>query len=234
MASRSQQAAKRRNAPPVKQQRPWGLIAAGVAIALFAVSVIGYAATRKEFDPRNPDIAGLVSEESESADHREGAVAYDRAPPMGGPHGGTPQACAVYEAQIPSEYVLHSMEHGAVWLTYRPDLAEAEVAKLRGLVEGNRYRILSPFDGQPSPIVATAWGKQLQLDSTDDPRLSRFLRAFTNGPDAPERGAQCAGNTSTGSLGEPAPEPVTTAPTAPSAPSAPSAVATVAPSASAS
>ena len=202
MASRTQQAAKRRNAPPVKQQRPWGLIAGGVAILVFAVAVIGYAATRKEFDPLNPDIDGLVSEEFEGADHRDGPIAYEQTPPLGGPHNATAQQCAVYDAPIPNEYAVHSLEHGAVWITYRPDLPAGQVEDLRELVEGNRHRMLSPYEGLPAPIVASAWGKQLKLESAGDPRLKRFLRAFTAGPQAPERGAACSGSSATGDLGE--------------------------------
>ena len=202
MASRSQQAAKRRNAPPVKQQRPWGLIAGGVAIAIFAVAVIGYAATREEFDPRNPDISGLVSKEFEGANHRDGPIAYEETPPMGGPHNAGAQQCAVYDAAIPNEYAVHSLEHGAVWITYQPDLPGGQVEDLRKLVEGNRYRMLSPYEGLPSPVVASAWGKQLKLDSASDPRLKRFLRAFTSGPQAPEQGASCTGSSATGSLGD--------------------------------
>jgi hypothetical protein len=50
----------------------------------------------------------------------------------------------------------------------------------------------------PSPVVASAWGKQLRLDGAGDPRLERFVSAFQQGPQTPEPGAAC-----TGGVGEP-------------------------------
>ena len=206
MASR-QRAKKRRDTSPVKKKRSWGFIAAGAAVTFFGVAVIGYAATREPFDPEHPDIAGLTEKHFEGSGHQDGPIAYEESPPFGGPHNATPQTCAVYAAPIPNENALHSLEHGAVWITYRPDLPDSELDALRELVEGRPSRMLSPFDGLQSPIVASAWGQQLKLDSADDQRLDRFLRAFTNGAQAPEQGAACQGNTSTGSLG-PAPPPL--------------------------
>ena len=46
--------------------------------------------------------------------------------------------------------------------------------------------------------MATAWGKQLKLESPEDPDLERFVRAYRQGPQTPEPGAVC-----TGGVGEP-------------------------------
>jgi hypothetical protein len=68
------------------------------------------------------------------------------------------------------------------------------VSKYRG---SSRYVILSPYPGLPSPVVASAWGKQLQLPSVSDPRLGQFIDYFRQGPQTPEPGATCAGGTGT-------------------------------------
>ena len=44
-----------------------------------------------------------------------------------------------------------------------------------------------------SPVVATAWGRQLAQDSVDLPRLSAFVDTFAQGPQTPELGAPCTG-----------------------------------------
>jgi hypothetical protein len=90
------------------------------------------------------------------------------------------------------------MEHGAVWVTYRPDLAQADVTKLRDLVHGKPYVLLSPYPNLPSPVVASAWGLQLKLDKADDARLAQFISEYANGPQNPEPGAPCSG-----AMGEP-------------------------------
>ena len=45
----------------------------------------------------------------------------------------------------------------------------------------NRYLLLSPYPGQHAPVVATAWGAQLSLDSVSDPRLLAFLEHYIGG-----------------------------------------------------
>ena len=50
--------------------------------------------------------------------------------------------------------------------------------------------LVSPWvQGLPSPIVATAWGRQLQLQSVSDPRLLQFVRLYAN--QGPEINARC-------------------------------------------
>jgi hypothetical protein len=87
------------------------------------------------------------------------------------------------------------MEHGAVWITYRPDLPRPQIEKLRGLALSQTYILASPYPSLPSPVVASAWGKQLRLESAEDPRLEQFVRAFRLGSQTPEPGAPCARGT---------------------------------------
>jgi hypothetical protein len=126
--------------------------------------------------------------------HIDTPVDYPQKPPVGGPHSPVWQNCAFYGTPILSEHGVHSMEHGAVWITFDPKLASAQIGLIKKLVKGQV--LASPFDGLPSPVVATAWGKQLQLQSADDPRLAQFVKYFANGPQTPEPGAVCSGGTS--------------------------------------
>ena len=93
------------------------------------------------------------------------------------------------------ENAVHTMEHGAVWITYGPDLPQAQKDEIRGLVEGQTCMLASPYPDLSSPIVASAWGKQLTLESADDPDLEQFIRAYRQGPQTPEPGASCTGGT---------------------------------------
>ena len=105
------------------------------------------------------------------------------------------QNCGFYSQPIPSERAVHSMEHGAAWITFRPDLDDADVRRLRDLA--GVYVLVSPFENLPNPVVANAWGRQLRLDSVSDPRLESFIRAFRQGPQTPEPGARCTGGAGT-------------------------------------
>jgi hypothetical protein len=123
--------------------------------------------------------------------HVEGPVSYPQTPPVGGNHSPIWQNCGFYDTPIPNESAVHSLEHSAVWITYQPDLPEEEVDALRQLAHRQPYVLVSPFPDLPAPIVASAWGYQVALDSSDDPRLGEFVRAFRLGSKAPERGAPC-------------------------------------------
>jgi hypothetical protein len=134
--------------------------------------------------------------------HQSGPIDYDHLPPAGGLHNPVWQTCGFYDASIPNETAVHSLEHGAVWITYRPDLPGDQIERLRKLAEGQSHLLVSPFPDLRAPIVATAWGVQLDLDSVDDPRLVEFVSQYRQNPEtAPEPGATCS-NGYSGTLAE--------------------------------
>jgi predicted small secreted protein len=127
-----------------------------------------------------------------SRDHTKEPVDYPQSPPVGGPHNPIWQNCGFYSKPVRDENAVHSMEHGAVWITYAPDLPKDRVEKIKSLTQKS-YVLASPYPGLPAPLVASAWGKQLRLNSTNDPRLEQFVRAYRQGPQTPEPGAPCRG-----------------------------------------
>ena len=130
--------------------------------------------------------------------HVETAVVYPQSPPVGGDHNPAWQNCGFYPDAVQNETAVHSMEHGAVWITYRPDLATAEVDTLRALTANQPYLLITPFPGLTSPVVLTAWGHQLAVDSASDPRFAAFVSTYQQGAQTLEPGAPC-----TGAIGQP-------------------------------
>jgi len=147
--------------------------------------------------------------------HVDGPVTYAVTPPVGGPHNGIWMNAGVYTKPIPSERAVHNMEHGAVWITYQPDLPASQVAALTAFVteqslipetgetasgapttNSNRYIDLSPWATRslPAPIVISAWGHQLRLTSATDSRMQTFVDTFRDKPAySPEYGAAVDG-----------------------------------------
>ncbi len=125
--------------------------------------------------------------------HTEGSVPYSPIPPVGGPHNPVLQNCGFYDTPVRDENAVHSLEHGAVWITYSPDLPVDQVEALRALASGHTHVLVSPYPGLPAPVVASAWENQLRLESADDPRLASFVTRFRQGPQTPEPGASCTG-----------------------------------------
>jgi hypothetical protein len=127
----------------------------------------------------------------------EGEVQYDRDPPTNGEHSPMWQNCGFYSEPIDEETAVHSMDHGVVWITYRPDLPAEQIEQLRPYGD-EKYVIVSPYPDLPAPVVATAWRNQIYLDGVNDPRLREFVDEFRISELAPLSGNRCVGG-----VGEP-------------------------------
>lgn len=165
----------------------------GIAAILIAIVIFNISKNQS-----SKVIEGVESFSNLKREHTSEPITYPLDPPVGGEHNSVWQNCGVYSESIASENAVHTLEHGAVWIAYQPDLSTEEVDKLQSLTRQSSYRLLSPYPDLPSPIVISAWGYQLQLDSADDPRLTSFIEQYELNPAGPEPGATC-----TGGIGEP-------------------------------
>ena len=143
-----------------------------------------------------PSLDDIQTYNDLSQDHVEGEVEYEQTPPVGGPHAGQWLNCGFYSEPVPAENAVHSMEHGAVWITY----GEGVDTSLLPRLPSDEFVLVTPFEDLPAPVVASAWGIQLLLDGPEDSRLERFIEVYANGPQTPEPGAPCEGG-----VGEPEP-----------------------------
>lgn len=186
--SRQERRAAARSGPSPRH-RGW-LLWAVAAIAVVGLAVL-LLASRRSGTAGSP--AGVERFAVPTRFHTQGRVSYPQTPPAGGDHAPIWENCGFYSAEIPSETGVHSLEHGSVWITYRPDLPPDQIETLRRIARSQTFILVTPFPGLPAPVVASAWGAQLQLDSAADPRLGDFVRAFRLGPQTPEPGAPCTG-----------------------------------------
>jgi Protein of unknown function (DUF3105) len=120
----------------------------------------------------------------------EGPIDYERHPPTNGDHAPIWQNCGFYEKPIEDRHAVHSLDHGVVWITYRPDLPEQQLKALRPYGKQN-YVMLSPYPGQDAPLIATSWRVQLELNGAADPRLRQFVNEFKISELAPLSGNRC-------------------------------------------
>ncbi len=202
----------RRPVAPVKvaSARPWGTIAMFTAVGVAAVAIIGYtawASTRKPptWEDKIDKISGVHDFRKDKVswltrNHKQGPLKYQTTPPVGGDHNPLWQNCSgdVYNAQIPNEHAVHSLEHGAVWITYRPGLPKDQITALSKKVSGQDYTFMSPYPGLDKPISIQVWGIQLKVDKADDERIDKFI-STGRGNASQEPGASCSGgNTTTG------------------------------------
>jgi hypothetical protein len=201
--------------PPVKKkpgksivnqrQRPWALIATTVVVVIFAVAIIVYAVTRNKSTNTSSylnelsdakAIPGVTFKQEANRNHvTSGPVSYDSSPPVGGNHSGYWADCSgtVYPNAIANENAVHMLEHGAVWITYKPGLAKSQVDALAKLVNGQDRMAMSPYAGLKTNISLQSWGYQLFVDKVSDPRVQQFIDTLRYNPKTtPEYGASCS------------------------------------------
>lgn len=126
--------------------------------------------------------------------HIDGQGTYAQSPPAGGNHNPVWIACdaKTYDQELPKEMAVHSLEHGAVWITYLPSLEKSKIDVLKEKAKASGATFSSPYGEQNSPIVLTAWSRQLEVQDVNDPRIDQFMVKYRKSPDAPEPGATCA------------------------------------------
>ena len=186
--------AQRRKRLQTKAIRAVAILAAVLAAVMIVVFLVS---SNDEAGSAEP-IEGVQSFPNVQPGHTTQPVSYDQNPPVGGPHNPAWQNCGVYTQPVANENAVHSLEHGAIWITYQSDLPDTEVQRLQTVARESGFRLLSPYLELPSPIVLSAWGYQLQLEQADDPRLVSFIEKYEQNPQSPEPGAPC-----TGGLGQP-------------------------------
>jgi hypothetical protein len=180
-----------------QRQTPWGLITLTVVIVALAAGVIGYAVSKNNKNAAASDptkIAGIQHFDNLTRNHKTTALSYPQSPPVGGDHSPVWADCSgtVYPAQIANENAVHTLEHGAVWITYKPGLASDQIDVLSKLVSGKPYMLMTPYEGLKSNISLQAWGYQLSVDSSTDTRVKQFISALrVNAKNTPELGASC-------------------------------------------
>ncbi|AXE85441.1 MULTISPECIES: DUF3105 domain-containing protein [unclassified Streptomyces] len=128
-----------------------------------------------------------------SRNHVTKAVKYASEPPVGGDHNQVWMNCNgdVYTKEINNTNAVHSLEHGAVWVTYNADAKKSDVDALAAKVKKTPYTLMSPLDDQKDPIMLSAWGHQRTVTGADDPNVDKFFEKFVQGEQTPEPGAAC-------------------------------------------
>ncbi|MGY1593343.1 DUF3105 domain-containing protein [Geodermatophilus sp. SYSU D00708] len=169
------------------------------SLAVLATVVLGGCTTGAQSAPE-PAAPSVTLENTRVAQYAAGQhtaaeVDYAETPPVGGPHDPVWADCtgSVYDVAIRPENAVHSLEHGAVWITYDPALLAADdVTVLATAVRGTYGLMMSPYPGLGTAVSLQAWNHALRLDDVDDPRLVEFTRLLTGNPEnTPEPGAPC-------------------------------------------
>lgn len=135
-----------------------------------------------------------TSHDEISAEHVSGPLDFSTSPSTGGDHYPFWMNCGFYDTEVIEGAATHTMEHGAVWITYNDSVDAAQLDVLRNLAEANLRLLISPYD-HAEPIVLSAWGAQLRtVESADAPELRAFIELWQSNSELPEGYASCQGS----------------------------------------
>lgn len=118
---------------------------------------------------------------------------YDHTPPASGAHFPAWQNCGIYNHPVQNQTAVHSLEHGAVWVAYQPDIDPAVLQTITDQLKSERFALVAPYPGLQNTVVLTAWRRQLAVNDWFDPAVDDFLDTYMGrySPVAPEAGASC-------------------------------------------
>ncbi|MEV0535935.1 DUF3105 domain-containing protein [Kitasatospora sp. NPDC050463] len=128
-----------------------------------------------------------------SRNHVKEKVTYPQTPPVGGDHNAVWLDCMghVYDQPVENERAVHSLEHGAVWVTYNGKATPEDIKALSDKVQATPYSLMSPYPDEKGTITLSAWSTQLVVDSANDPRVGEFFTKYVQGKQTQEPGASC-------------------------------------------
>lgn len=160
---------------------------AAVAAAVMAVSAITGGLRQREAveAAAASDIEGVQSLPAQGGTARTEPAGDSRYHRLAG------QACRPHSVPVDNELGLHALRHGAVWVTYHPNLPAGEVGSLKNLAAEYDAVLLTPSAGPGEPVTARAWNVRLDLPSADDERIEPFILKYANNPRRPEASASC-------------------------------------------
>ncbi|OGL36601.1 hypothetical protein A3A68_02130 [Candidatus Saccharibacteria bacterium RIFCSPLOWO2_01_FULL_48_13] len=154
-------------------------------IVLIAAGAIGFLVYKNVSSP--PEAPTLGSEHADQGVKHVADITqfkYNSNPPSSGDHYQSPSLKGFYEEELPDGNLIHNLEHGYVWVAYRPDLPADQVQKLKGLFSEPfsdpkfipSKAIVTKRPNNPAPISIVSWRWTMNLDNYDEEELTLFYR----------------------------------------------------------
>ena len=127
------------------------------------------------------DVVPICDEAQLESGNYSDPLCYHSNPPTSGPHTTTPQGFTNLENPAPKENVIHSMEHGGVFIWYNTDDQEA-IDLIKNVVNenGDRRRFVGSTiytEMEEDTIAITAWTRidKFPVSELTEERLQRFI-----------------------------------------------------------
>jgi len=163
-------------------------------IAVLVIGMFGYVAVKKKDAPPESPRPGIELPDL-GVKHIAAQLPNTAPEPPASGDMTNPVPCQVSYQEIPDTAIIHSMEHGAVYVSYRPDLSSDQISKLNALFTKPfsnpnftpSKAVVAPRSANSSPIILTSWRRNLKLDSFDESKImDYYLRNVSKSPEGSE------------------------------------------------
>lgn len=110
---------------------------------------------------------------------------YNSNPPTSGDHYVYTIPAGVYNQTPPDENLVHNLEHGHIWLSYR-DADDTEAVNALSAIQSQfpNWTVVTYRPDNDSRIAVASWGRLLTLDEPDEDQMLAFVLRYRN--QAPE------------------------------------------------
>ncbi len=115
------------------------------------------------------------------------AFNYNSNPPTSGPHFAAPEEWGVYDKEIHDQILIHNLEHGGIWISYKPEIDGALKGQIEAIAkEFGRKVIMTPRSANDADIALAAWARldKFSAGEFSEDRVRDFIKAYRNkGPE---------------------------------------------------
>lgn len=109
---------------------------------------------------------------------------YNSNPPTSGWHYAQPANWGVYQNELPDEQLIHNLEHGGIWISYK-SIDDATKTALEKIAKSESKIVLEPRSKDDTPIVLASWGRLQKLETFDETAIKNFISANRNNSPEP-------------------------------------------------
>ena len=84
---------------------------------------------------------------------------YNSNPPTSGPHYADPGNWAIYDYEVNDKILIHNMEHGGIWISYKPGISAKAIEDLKGIIkefDGSQI-VMDPRSTNDTDVAVAAW-----------------------------------------------------------------------------
>jgi len=133
-------------------------------------------------------VEGTIDYDIVSRDHiatGTNGSGYNSNPPSSGPHWQGPAKNGFYDTALPDQQLIHNLEHGHIWIAYKPDVGDEVKNKLKEISQKEDWKVVvAPREANDVKVASVAWGRVLKMDEPDYAKIEDFITTYRNrGPE---------------------------------------------------